>query len=453
MGRCNQKKANLVKYTNELFTKIAIEERNKVELWAEATKKLASNEDIQDYTFVLKVVADNTTVPVILADNEGNVISYRNLEGENVDTVSLKEQMKLMAERNEPIEISIFGGRKNYLYYKDSRLFSELKNVLDDLVKSFISEIVVNSASVPVLYMNEAKTEVLSYGNIDAEVVENEITRRHLIQEMLSHNDPILVDLGETEKNYIFYQDSELLTQLTYYPFIQFGIIGLFILVSYSLFNLARRAEQNQVWVGLAKETAHQLGTPLSSLMAWVEILKSQGVEPSTTDEMSKDVQRLETITDRFSKIGSTPKLSEENINQVLEKAVDYIRNRTSDKVKIDIVSTVDVNVHISVSLFNWVVENLCKNAIDAMDGNGSITISLVEQKDTVIIDVKDTGKGVPANKRKAIFEPGYTTKQRGWGLGLSLTKRIIEEYHNGKIFVQQSAEGVGSTFRIILNR
>lgn len=448
-----RKKANLVKYTNELFTKIAIEERNKVELWAEATKKLASNEDIQDYTFVLKVVADNTTVPVILADNEGSVISYRNLEGENVDQSSLKEQMAIMAQLNEPIEISIFGGRKNYLYYKDSRLFAELKQVLDDLVKSFISEIVVNSASVPVLYMNEAKTEVLSYGNIEPEVVENETTRRQLIQEMLSHNDPILVDLGESEKNYIFYQDSELLTQLTYYPFIQFGVIGLFILVSYSLFNLARRAEQNQVWVGLAKETAHQLGTPLSSLMAWVEILKSQGVEVSTTDEMSKDVQRLETITDRFSKIGSTPKLAEENIYNVLEKAVDYIRNRTSDKVKIDIASSIDTKVHISVSLFNWVIENLCKNAIDAMDGNGSITISLTEQKDTVTIDIADTGKGVPANKRKAIFEPGYTTKQRGWGLGLSLTKRIIEEYHNGKIFVHQSAEGSGSTFRIILNR
>ncbi|MBL4625617.1 MAG: HAMP domain-containing histidine kinase [Flavobacteriales bacterium] len=448
-----RKKANLVKYTNELFVKIGVEERNKVELWAEATKKLASSEEIQDYTFVLKVVADNTTVPVILADDEGNVVSYRNLEGESVDPVSLKEQMQLMGELNEPIEISIYGGRKNYLYYKDSRLFAELKHVLDDLVKSFISEIVVNSASVPVLFMDESKTEVLNYGNVDAEIVEDKTLRMQLINEMISHNDPILVDLGEGQKSYIFYQDSDLLRQLTYYPFIQFGVIGLFVLVSYFLFNLARRAEQNQVWVGLAKETAHQLGTPLSSLMAWVEILKSQGVDASTTDEMSKDVRRLETITDRFSKIGSTPKLEEENIYEVLEKAVDYIGNRTSSKVKIEITSTGNIPVHISVSLFNWVIENLCKNAIDAMGGNGNITIDVSDQKENITIDITDTGKGIPSGKHKAVFEPGFTTKQRGWGLGLSLTKRIIEDYHKGKIVVHKSKEKKGTTFRIVLNK
>jgi signal transduction histidine kinase len=446
-----RKKANLVKYTNELFTKIGVEERNKVELWAEATKKLASNEEILDYTFVLKVVADNTTVPVILADDEGNVVSYRNLEGESVNPEALKEQMLLMGELNEPIEISIYGGRKNYLYYKDSRLFAELKHVLDDLVKSFISEIVVNSASVPVLFMDESQTEVLNYGNVEPGIVEDGERRKVLLEEMISHNDPILVDLGEGQKSYIFYQDSDLLTQLTYYPFIQFGVIGLFVLISYTLFNLARRAEQNQVWVGLAKETAHQLGTPLSSLMAWVEILKSQGVEVSTTDEMSKDVKRLETITDRFSKIGSTPKLEEENIYEVLEKAVDYIRNRTSNKVKIEITSAGDFPVQLSVSLFNWVVENLCKNAIDAMGGNGDISIDVFEQKETITIDVTDMGKGIPSIKHKAIFEPGYTTKKRGWGLGLSLTKRIIEDYHKGKIFVHKSAEGKGTTFRIVL--
>ena len=448
-----RKKANLVKYTNELFTKIGVEERNKVELWAEATKKLASDEEIQDYTFVLKVVADNTTVPVILSDDEGNVVSYRNLEGENVDPASLKEQMMQMGELNEPIQITIFGGRKNYLYYKDSRLFAELKHVLDDLVKSFISEIVVNSASVPVLFMDESKTVVLNYGNIAPETVEDKTLRTQLINEMISHNDPILVDLGEGQKSYIFYQDSELLAQLTYYPFIQFGIIGLFVLISYSLFNLARRAEQNQVWVGLAKETAHQLGTPLSSLMAWVEILKSQGVNASTTDEMSKDVHRLETITDRFSKIGSTPKLVEENIYDVLENAVDYIRNRTSNKVKIEIISTGNLTIKLSISLFNWVIENLCKNAIDAMEGNGNITLDVIEKRDNIIIDIADTGKGIPSTKQKAIFEPGYTTKQRGWGLGLSLTKRIIEDYHKGKIFVHKSGEGKGTTFRIVLNK
>lgn len=448
-----RKKANLVKYTNELFTKISEQERNKVELWAEATKKLASDETILDYTFVLKVVADNTTVPVILSDDEGNVVSYRNLDGGNLSKEELHEEMQEMGTLNPPIEILIYGGRKNFLFYKDSKLFADLKRILDDLVKSFISEIVVNSASVPVIFMDESKTEVLSFGNIDSATVYNETTRMALIHEMISQNEPIAIDLGEDQRSYIFYKDSELLTQLKFYPFVQFGIIGLFILVSYWLFSLARRAEQNQVWVGLAKETAHQLGTPLSSLMAWVELLKAQGVDESTTTEMYKDVQRLETITDRFSKIGSAPKLEEHNIYEVLENAIDYMRGRTSNKVKITVKAEGQSNVLLSVSLFNWVVENLCKNAIDAMDGNGKIDIEVREKNGTVEIDVTDTGKGIPTNKQKAIFEPGYTTKQRGWGLGLSLTKRIIEDYHQGKIFVHQSTEGKGTTFRIILNK
>lgn len=447
-----QKKAKLVRYTNELFTKLAIEERKKVELWAEATKKLGSENTIVDYSFVLKVVADNTTVPVILVDDIGKVISHRNLDENTLEKESIESQMQEMGRLNPPIEISIYGDKKNYLYFKDSKIFSELRIVLDDIVESFISEIVLNSASAPVLFMSEDR-EVISFGNIDSAIVSNPSRLQQILEEMSSQNEPIRVDLSENRSSYVYYQDSELLTRLQYYPYVQFGIIGIFILVSYWLFSIARKSEQNQVWVGLAKETAHQLGTPLSSLMAWMELLKTQGVDQGTTTEMSKDIQRLEMITDRFSKIGSTPKLDSHDIYQVLHTAISYIKDRSSNRVHFIFEIKDPIFTELNTSLFSWVVENLCKNAIDAMNGNGTITISVGEKEKQLFIDVKDTGKGIPSAQQKAVFQPGYTTKKRGWGLGLSLAKRIIETYHNGKIFVKQSTEGQGTTFRITLNK
>ncbi len=447
-------KARLVKYTNELFNKIKIDERKKVELWAEATKQLSR--DLSDYSFVLKVVSDNTTVPVILANESGIPITSRNLDSakEN-DKAYLKMQMQAMHSVYEPIEINIYKGQKNYLYYKDSKLFSELKNVLDDLIKSFISEVAVNSASVPVIYTDSSKINVLAVGNIDSLKLKDTSFVKEKLLAMASQNQPIEVEFGDGSKSYIFYQESVLLTQLKYYPYVMFGIIGLFLLIAYLLFSTARRVEQNQVWVGMAKETAHQLGTPLSSLIAWLEYLKSKGLDTETATEIEKDVKRLETITERFSKIGSAPKLDYVDVLSVLKEAVNYMKLRTSKNVEFSINTSnqTEVCALLNIPLFEWVIENLIRNAVDSMNGNGAIKIELSDQMQFVYIDITDSGKGIHKSKYKTVFEPGYTTKQRGWGLGLSLTKRIIENYHSGKIFVKNSEIDKGTTFRIVLNK
>ncbi len=449
-----QKKANLVKYTNELFEKIKTDERKKVELWAEATRQLS--QDLSDYGFVLKVVADNTTVPVILTDEHGTPITSRNLDPEKEnDKTYLKLQMQAMRAVQEPIEITVYKGKKNYLYYKDSKLFSELKHVLDDLIKSFISEVAVNSASVPVIYTDSTKLNVIACGNIDSIKIKDETFLKATLATMESQNTPIEVQFGDGNKSYIFYQESTLLTQLKYYPFVMFGIIGLFLLVAYLLFSTARRVEQNQVWVGMAKETAHQLGTPLSSLMAWLEYLKSRGLDTETATEIEKDVKRLETITERFSKIGSVPKLDTTDVIKVMQDAVNYMKLRTSKNVSfsIDAGNEKEIFAQLNIPLFEWVIENLIRNAVDAMNGNGAISIVISDQTQYVYIDITDTGKGIPKSKYKTVFEPGYTTKQRGWGLGLSLTKRIIENYHSAQIFVKGSEIDKGTTFRIVLNK
>lgn len=233
----------------------------------------------------------------------------------------------------------------------------------------------------------------------------------------------------------------------------QLLIIALFLLIAYTLFSTARNSEQNLVFVGMSKETAHQLGTPLSSLMAWIEHLKETTLDQSIVYEMNRDVDRLQTITDRFSKIGSQPALTHENTFKVLEHALDYLKQRSSKNVQFILEDNSSDNTEalLCVPLFEWVIENICRNGIDAMDGKGRIKVSILNQNHKILIDITDTGKGIPKNKLKTVFEPGYTTKQRGWGMGLSLCKRIIENYHNGKIFVKQSELGKGTTFRIIL--
>ncbi len=451
-----KKKADLVKYTRSLFDKLRKEERKKVELWAAATKRLAGDEQISDYGFLMRVVRNNTTVPVILADEEGDVISSRNLDTAKKDEEAyLQEQMELMKKANEPIEIELHGGRKHYLYYRDSKLFRQLKEVMNELIRSFISETVVNTASVPVILTDSTRDSVIAFGNIDSSLVRDPDRLDRKIAEMEADNEPIKVNLRGDEPSYVFYQGSWVLTQLRYYPYVQFTIIGLFLLIGYFLFSSFRKAEQNQVWLGMAKETAHQLGTPLSSLMAWMELLKARDTDPELIDELQKDVDRLGTITDRFSKIGSNPELHEEEIVQVLEELIAYLRSRTSQKVRYELDKEDDehLKVRINKALFGWVIENLCRNALDAMEGEGVIRISVKNAGDQVYVDVSDTGKGIPAGKQKTVFEPGFTSKELGWGLGLSLTKRIIEEYHGGRIFVKNSEPGKGTTFRIVLNK
>lgn len=280
---------------------------------------------------------------------------------------------------------------------------------------------------------------------------------QELIHEMQTQNPPITIDLPYSGKQYIFYKDSLLQTRLRYFPLAILAAMALFIVLGYLIFSTSRKSEQNQVWAGLAKETAHQLGTPLSSMMAWIDLLRMQDVDESSLIELEKDVHRLEVITDRFSKIGSVPKLLLGDVGAVVLEFVDYFKKRTSKKVtytvNIDAVNGHNIVAPLNVPLFGWVIENLCKNAVDAMEGKGNIDILLFEDEQSVYIDITDTGKGIPTNKQKSIFKPGFTTKKRGWGLGLSLADRIISIYHKGKIFVKKSSAGKGTTFRIILKK
>lgn len=449
-----QKKAKLYKFTNELFTKMKLEERKKVELYAEATRQLTAGDMIND--FALKVIQDNSTVPVILTDESGEITGFRNLDTlrEN-DTVYRNEQLKIMKESYAPVVIPVYKKHVNYLYYKDSKVFSDIKLVFDSLTKSFLEEVALNSADIPVIYTDSSKTQIIAMSKkIDSVKVNTPEKLNTTLKDLSAQNPPIEIDFGDGYTNYIFYAESELLTKLKYYPFVQFGVIGLFLLIAYILFSTARKAEQDQVWVGMSKETAHQLGTPLSSLMGWNEHLRSIGVDNTVVDEMNRDIKRLNTITERFSKIGSQPTLQDEDICIVIQNATDYLKQRTSKNVKYELeIPGKEIHVQISVPLFEWVIENLCKNAVDAMDGKGQIIVHVKEIPEGIAIDISDTGKGIPKSKFKTVFEPGFTTKQRGWGLGLSLCKRIIENYHGGKIFVLDSEPNKGTTFRILLNR
>ena len=448
-----QKKAKLVKFTNILFQKLQTEERKKAELYALATKQL--NNELSDISFVLQVLQDNTTVPVILTDDRNQVIASRNFDSIIANNKErMQHELESIKTMYQPVVIDVYKGQKNYLYYKDSRLFNDIKVVFDSLIKSFISEVAINSAAVPVIYTDSTKLNVIAFGNIDSVKINDSIKLKSTIQFMENQNTPLLVDLGEGTKNYIFYEQSNLLTQLKYYPYIQFAVIGFFLLIAYVLFSSARKAEQDQVWLGMSKETAHQLGTPLSSLMAWTDYLREHGTDESIVCEMNRDVMRLQMITERFSKIGSQPTLQDENICDVLKNAIDYLKQRTSKNVLFQVeIPNYEIYVKLSSTLFEWVIENVCKNAIDAMDGKGELKIKLTDIPEGVFIELSDTGKGLPKSMFKSVFEPGFTTKKRGWGLGLSLSKRIIENYHHGKISVLHSEENKGTTFQVFLKR
>ena len=327
----------------------------------------------------------------------------------------------------------------------------------------FIQEEIIDvNKTIPVI-LTDAHENVQDSRNIPfakniAAKRKQELLRREL-EIMKEQHNPIVVEYSGG-KNYIFYKDSALLSQLRYYPYVQLTVIACFSLMAYFAFSYSRKAEQNRVWVGLAKETAHQLGTPLSSLMAWYEYLKASPKfenEP-IIEELGKDVRRLEIITERFSNIGSVPTLKDENILRVTENAISYLANRVSKKVAFSVQADfpADTPAKVNIPLFEWVIENICKNAIDAMEGKGNIDVRLSfagKHKNNVAIDIKDTGKGIPKSKLNDVFLPGYTTKKRGWGLGLALAKRIIENYHQGRLYVKWSELGKGTMFRVMLNR
>ncbi len=348
-----------------LIKGLAQEERQKMEIWAEATRLTASKNTAVDMSLVLKILQGNTTIPVVLCNDQDSIMSMKNID----------------------------------LPEKDVEAFKRAK-----------------------------------------------------VQELKSRN-TIVIDMEDGTYQYVYYDDSIILKRLLIYPYAQLTVVFVFILIAFLALASTKKAEQNKVWVGLSKETAHQLGTPISSLIAWIEYLRTK-VDISLLNEMEKDVKRLEVIAERFSKIGSNPDPVPVDINASIQMALDYMSTRISSKVRIYTHLTPEpVWVLMNDSLFAWVVENLTKNAVDAMEGQGEITYK-VEEKDKVVrIDITDTGKGIAKSKFKTVFNPGYTTKERGWGLGLSLVKRIIESYHGGKIYVKSSEIGKGTTFRIELRK
>ncbi len=344
--------------------------------------------------------------------------------------------------------------RKNVQLWADGmKRLGEMDTESGDI--SIILELVKKNETVPMIVVDEAE-QILFVKNIDTLIQKDTSKLREIFEEMKTQNPPIINHLTNTENQYVYYQDSILLRRLLYYPYIQLAIILLFLMIAYYAFNSTRKAEQNQVWLGMSKETAHQLGTPITSLLAWLELLKEEELSSqSLIGEIQKDVSRLEMIADRFSKIGSEPKLSPILISEQIRKSIDYIKLRTSEKVVFkDNLSVYEAyTLSINPPLFDWVIENLFKNAIDAMEGQGTISVELIDANQYFYIDISDTGKGIAKKHYKNVFNPGYTTKTRGWGLGLSLAKRIIEEYHKGKIFVKKSEPGIGSTFRIAIKK
>ena len=354
-----------------LVRDLAIEEKSKMEVWAEAMRTLNLADENTDLNLVLKVIDENNTIPVVVTDKQGNVQTFRNvdLKGETYE-----DSLQMAATIAKKMSSS---GRYIRLYMEDK------KDYID-----------------------------------------------------------------------VCYDESVMIKRLNVYPIVQLGVVMIFVVVAIFALLTSKRAEQNKVWVGLSKETAHQLGTPISSLMAWTEILKESYPDDELIPEMDKDVKRLQLIAERFSKIGSLPEPVPTSLVEVMGHVIDYMDRRTSQKVKMEkVFPPQDIIVKINASLFEWVIENLCKNAVDAMEGSGRITLFMQDEGDKVAIEVSDTGKGIKKKDIGNVFKPGFTTKKRGWGLGLSLAKRIVEEYHKGHIYVKSSEVGKGTTFRIELKK
>jgi two-component system, sporulation sensor kinase D len=321
---------------------------------------------------------------------------------------------------------------------------------------NFLLDIIKDNETIPTILVDD-KGKYISSRNLDSVKSNDEKYIAEQLQIMMAQHEPIkiLYDEKNQHYNYLYYKNSIILTQLKRYPYYQLSIIAIFILISYFAFSASRKAEQNQVWVGMSKETAHQLGTPISSLNAWINLIRETEKidQEELLVELENDVKRLERITERFSKIGSAPDLKSENVGEVLSNSIAYLKPRVSEKVILELINEdPETTALMNIPLFEWVIENLCKNAIDAMTGEGKITMNIISEAEKVTIDISDTGKGMSPSKFKTVFKPGFTTKKRGWGLGLSLAKRIIEEYHNGKIFVKESTPDKGTTFRIVLN-
>ena len=340
--------------------------------------------------------------------------------------------------------------------YRKIELWAEATRQLimadeDDNIDLILS-VMEGNTTIPV-YMVDSAYQLLLSRNVKEPKHNKEEFYQQKINTLRLSQDPIVVKVNEEVTQYIYYEDSILLRRLYWFPYVQLAVIIAFIAIAVIALIMAQRSEQNSLWVGLSKETAHQLGTPISSLNAWNELLKATYPNDALLPQMDEDIRRLQTIAERFSKIGSQPTLDQQSLLPIVHAAMEYMRVRTSNKITYTLQADSDCQVMVCKPLFEWVIENLCKNAIDSMEGKGEITLSLTKQENKVHLDITDTGKGIDRRHFKTIFKPGYTSKKRGWGLGLSLAKRIIEDYHRGKLFVKQSQIGVGSTFRITLEQ
>lgn len=478
-------KSRLVHQTNKAFEELsetlaALQERDlkMVELWVMAIEEV--NKPIDDYSFVVKILGEVSTVPMIVTDMNDKVVSSYNMAfldtliqheieskfaqknnsfkdslARAIKNDSLNAFIPVWKKQNEPIEMDLYQSEKQRVYYIDSVFYknaelSKLKYSRDSLVASFSNELVANEYMVPVVFIDSESRELLATNITQFDT----LSQSPSAKDLSAMHDSIMVDLGTGNTGVIYFEHSPELRQMKYFPIIQFGMIGLFILIAYLVFSTFRKAEQDQVWVGMAKETAHQLGTPISSLMAWNELLISQGTDKTITQEIQKDIDRLNTVTNRFSKIGSEAILQDHNVIEVVQKATEYLKTRISSKVNFIYEHEGDeLHAKINPALLEWVIENIVKNAIDATEGTGSVKVFVHPFEDEIFIDITDNGKGIPANKLKTVFRPGYTTKMRGWGLGLSLVKRIIEDFHRGKVFVLKSEPNVETTFRISLKQ
>jgi len=448
-------KANLVSHMETFFETIKIEEGKRATLLAKAMQKtLETSLDEEVPSLYLDIISSNSTIPSIETDKEGNINWTANADQDILNLKHINELGKKKSEFDSLI-INYYKDNYNILYYKESKIYTNLRTAIDNLIESYLQEIVINNASVPVIVTNCSMKTIITHGMVDSSDLATPEAQNRLIKHFRSHHEPIKIELHNLGYCYVLYDESPLLTKLRYYPIVQYIIIIIFIMAGYLILSFARRSEQNQVWVGMSKETAHQLGTPLSSLLAWSELLKEQEVDPTIIKEIDKDVYRLETIAQRFSKIGSEPELVVENVATVIEEFVEYLQSRISSKVtiKINRNNLTNFSLPINKYLFEWVIENLCKNSVDAMDGNGVIIIDLLEDEKHFYIDVSDTGKGISSNEFSLVFKPGYTKKKRGWGLGLTLAKRIIQQYHKGKLFVKSSVIGRGTVMRIQLKK
>lgn len=446
-------KAELVSHTDQFFETIRVEEKKRASLLAQAIQKVNETDIDADITFYVNYISSNSTIPIIIVNENGNIDAAVNVDS---SILKMKHIDELGDQRSEFEVIKVPYYKSSYilLYYKESQIYSNLRILINNLVQSFFQEVVINDASTPVIITDETKTKVFAFGHIDTTNVKSDRDWIHLIREMEKANTPIKIDLPQQGTCYVMYEESTVLTRLRYFPYIQFFFIFVFIIIAYIVFSFARKSEQDQVWVGMSKETAHQLGTPISSLLAWYEILKEQEMDQQILNEIKKDINRLETIAQRFSKIGSVPELKNENIVMVIQEFMMYLQTRLSSRVEIKInFAYPEMNLPLNKYLFEWVIENICKNAVDAMNGKGVIIIDISEEGKKIHVDITDTGKGISQQRFKQIFKPGYTSKNRGWGLGLTLAKRIVEMYHKGKIFVKSSTIDRGTTIRISLKK